>query len=169
MLSEFPKFSDKFKFSESKNQMETLFEAIRALRNIRSEFNIIPGAKINIQIDGGEKLFEDVIPYLKRLAKIDNVEFKSADDADKQSASIVVGNSKIIVPLKGVIDIEEEISRQNKKLQKLENEMKSLEGRINNPKFVSSAPKDVVEATKTRIAEIKLSEAKINELILNLK
>ena len=47
--------------------------------------------------------------------------------------------------------------------------MKSLEGRINNPKFVSSAPKDVVEATKTRIAEIKLSEAKINELILNLK
>ena len=169
MLSEFPKFSDKFKFSESKNQMETLFEAIRALRNIRSEFNIIPGAKINIQIDGGEKLFEDVIPYLKRLAKIDNVEFKSADDADKQSASIVVGNSKIIVPLKGVIDIEEEISRQNKKLQKLENEMKSLEGRINNPKFVSSAPKDVVEATKTRIAEIKLSEAKINELMLNLK
>ena len=115
------------------------------------------------------KLFEDVIPYLKRLAKIDNVEFTSVSSTDKQSASVVVGNAKIIVPLKGVIDVEEEISRQNKKLQKLEAELKSLEGRINNPKFISSAPKDVVEATKARVEEIKLAEAKINELIANFR
>ena len=169
MLSKFPEFKNEFVFEDAKNQMEALFEAVRSLRNIRSEFNIIPGAKINIQIDGGKELFEDVIPYLKRLAKIDNVEFTSASSADKQSASVVVENAKIIVPLKGVIDVEEEISRQNKKLQKLEAELKSLEGRINNPKFISSAPKDVVEATRARVEEIKLAEAKINELIANFK
>ncbi len=169
MLSKFPEYSEEFKFEDAKNQMEALFEAVRSLRNIRSEFNIIPGAKINIQIDGGEKLFKDVVPYLKRLAKVDNVEFTSASSADKQSASVVVGDAKIIVPLKGVIDVEEEISRQNKKLQKFEAELKSLEGRINNPKFVSSAPKDVVESTKARIEEIKLAEAKIKELISNFK
>ncbi len=169
MLSKFPEFKNEFVFKDAKNQMEALFEAVRSLRNIRSEFNIIPGAKINIQIDGGKELFEDVIPYLKRLAKIDNVEFTSVSSTDKQSASVVVGNAKIIVPLKGVIDVEEEISRQNKKLQKLEAELKSLEGRINNPKFISSAPKDVVEATKARVEEIKLAEAKINELIANFK
>ncbi len=169
MLSKFPEFKNEFVFEDAKNQMEALFEAVRSLRNIRSEFNIIPGAKINIQIDGGKELFEDVIPYLKRLAKINNVEFTSVSSTDKQSASVVVGNAKIIVPLKGVIDVEEEISRQNKKLQKLEAELKSLEGRINNPKFISSAPKDVVEATKARVEEIKLAEAKINELIANFK
>ncbi len=169
MLSKFPEFKNEFVFKDAKNQMEALFEAVRSLRNIRSEFNIIPGAKINIQIDGGKELFEDDIPYLKRLAKIDNVEFTSVSSTDKQSASVVVGNAKIIVPLKGVIDVEEEISRQNKKLQKLEAELKSLEGRINNPKFISSAPKDVVEATKARVEEIKLAEAKINELIANFK
>lgn len=169
MLSKFPEFKNEFVFEDAKNQMEALFEAVRSLRNIRSEFNIIPGAKINIQIDGGKELFEDVIPYLKRLAKIDNVEFTSVSSTDKQSASVVVGNAKIIVPLKGVIDVEEEISRQNKKLQKLEAELKSLEGRINNPKFISSAPKDVVEATKARVEEIKLAEAKINELIANFR
>ena len=169
MLSKFPEFKEEFKFEDAKNQMEALFEAVRSLRNIRSEFNIIPGAKINIRIDGGEKLFKDVIPYLKRLAKIDNVEFATADSADKQSASVVIGDAKIIVPLKGVINVDEEISRQNKKLQKLESELKSLEGRVNNPKFVSSAPKEVVETTKARIEEIKLAEAKINELISNFK
>ncbi len=169
MLSKFPEFKNEFVFEDAKNQMEALFEAVRSLRNIRSEFNIIPGVKINIQIDGGKELFEDVIPYLKRLAKIDNVEFTSVSSTDKQSASVVVGNAKIIVPLKGVINIKEEISRQNKKLQKLEAELKSLEGRINNPKFISSAPKDVVEATKARVEEIKLAEAKINELIANFK
>ncbi len=167
MMAEFPKFSSEFEFSSAKNQMESLFEAIRALRNIRSEFNVIPGATINIQIDGGKELFEPVLPYLKRLAKVDNVEFKSVDEADKHSASVVVGDTKIIVPLKGIINIEEEIARQNKKLEKLQNERKSLEGRINNPKFVSSAPADVVNSTKARIEEIKTAENKILELINN--
>ncbi len=169
MKAEYPKFNTEFEFTAAKNQMENLFEAIRALRNIRSEFNVIPGAKINIQIDGGKELFEPVLPYLKRLAKVDNVEFQPAASADKHSASVVIGNAKIIVPLKGIINIEEELSRQNKKLEKLQNERKSLENRVNNPKFVSSAPEDVVNSTKARIEEIKTAEDKILELINNFK
>ncbi len=169
MQAEFPKFNSEFEFNTAKAQMETLFESIRALRNIRSEFNVIPGAKINILIDGGKELLEPVLPYLKRLAKVDNVEFANAQSADKQSASVVVGDIKIIVPLKGVVDVEEELKRQNKKLEKLQNERKSLENRINNPKFVSSAPEDVVNSTKARIDEIKSAEDKILELINNFK
>ncbi len=169
MLSEFPIFKNEFIFENEKEQMEALFEAIRAIRNIRSEFNVIPGAKINIQIIDGEKLFKDVIPYLKRLAKVENVEFLNTAPSDKHSASVVIGNAKIIVPLKGIINIEEEIARQNKKLQKLEGELKSLNGRINNPKFVSSAPKDVVDTTKARVDEINSEIVKINELIENFK
>ena len=142
---------------------------MRSLRNIRSEFNVIPGAKINIQIVGGEKLFKGVVEYLKRLAKVENIEFLASAPSDSQAASVVVGDVKIIVPLKGVINVEEEIARQNKKLQKLEAELKSLEGRMNNQKFVSSAPADVVSATKTRIEEIKLAAGKINELISNFR
>ena len=61
------------------------------------------------------------------------------------------------------------IARQNKKLEKLQKERQSLEGRINNPKFVSSAPEDVVNSTKARIEEIKSAEDKILELINNFK
>lgn len=169
MLSDFPEYDARLEFKEAKEQIEALFEAVRSLRNIRSEFNVIPGAKINIQIVGGEKLFKGVVEYLKRLAKVENIEFLASAPSDSQAASVVVGDVKIIVPLKGVINIEEEIARQNKKLQKLEAELKSLEGRMNNQKFVSSAPADVVSATKTRIEEIKLAAGKINELISNFR
>lgn len=167
MLSEFPKYNEKFSFPEAKEQMEALFEATRGIRNIRSEFNVIPGAKINIQIVDGKNLFGTVTEYLKRFAKVDNIEFLDTMPSDKHSASIVVNDTKIIVPLKGIINIDEEIARQNKKLEKLDNELKSLEGRINNPKFVSSAPADVVNSTKARIEEIKSEKEKISELICN--
>lgn len=169
MLSKFPEYDEKFAFPKAKEQMEALFEAIRGIRNVRSEFNVIPGAKINIQIIDGENLFKDVVPYLKRLAKVENVEFLAAPSTEGQAASVVVSNSKILIPLKGIINAEEELSRQNKKLEKLQNERKSLEGRINNPKFVSSAPEDVVNSTRARIAEILDAESKIKEVIESLK
>ena len=66
-------------------------------------------------------------------------------------------------------DFNEEIARQEKKLGKLQNERKSLEGRINNPKFVANAPADLIKQTKERIEEILVQERAINELIDSLK
>ena len=79
-----------------------------------------------------------------------------------------VGDTKIIVPLEGLIDIKKEIERQNKKIQKLEAELNSLNGRLNNDKFVNSAPKDVVEQTRARVEEIKTDISTISELIKKL-
>ena len=115
-------------------------------------------------------IFEAVVPYLKRLARIESVEFKSEDtQMPKKSASTVVGNSKIIIPLAGLINLDEEIARQNKKLDKLLNEKKSLDARINNPKFVSNAPQELIDTTKARIEELNAQAATINELIDNLR
>ena len=74
-----------------------------------------------------------------------------------------------MIPLENLIDFNEEIKRQQKKLDKLTAEKKSLEGRINNPKFVANAPKELIEQTKDRISEIELQEKTINELIESLK
>ena len=63
----------------------------------------------------------------------------------------------------------EEIARQQKKLEKLNGEKKSLEGRINNPKFVANAPKELIEQTKARIDEINIQSSTINQLIESLK
>ena len=71
--------------------------------------------------------------------------------------------------MENLIDFNEEIKRQQKKLDKLVAEKNSLAGRMNNEKFVANAPKELIEQTKARIDEITLQENTINELIESLK
>ena len=173
MKSDFPIYSKEFDYPVENTEMELVFETIKSLRNVRQSLNIPVSTQMDIEIHatGKEKpVFEAVIPYLQRLAKVQNITFESEGAAiPKKSASAVVGNSKIIVPLEGLIDINEEISRQNKKLEKLNKEKSSLEARINNEKFVANAPSDVIEQTKARIDELDKQGSAISSLIKSLK
>jgi valyl-tRNA synthetase len=72
-----------------------------------------------------------------------------------KSAAAVVSASKLVVPLADLIDLDAEVARQQKKLDKLSAEKNSLEGRMKNEKFVANAPKELVEQTNARIAELK--------------
>ena len=97
-------------------------------------------------------------------------EFKGEDTQMlKKSASAVVGNSKIIIPLEGLIDFDEEIARQNKKIEKLNKEKMSLEGRLKNKNFVEKAPKELIEETQARADELSSQSNAIKELIETLK
>ena len=168
MKTDFPVYNKEFEYCAESEQMETVFEAIKSLRNLRADFNIPVGTKINIKIDGDEELFSKIIPYIKRLARVEEVTFEKNSKDEKHCAYCTVGDTKIIVPLEGLIDIQKEIERQNKKIQKFEVELNSLNGRLNNDKFVNSAPKEVVEQTKARVEEIKSEISTIAELIKKL-
>ena len=151
--------------------MDFALEVIKSLRNIRQSFNIPLSARIDIKIAAGKgekTVFEAIESYLERMAKVQSIEFVDESCSMKQSASAVVGNSKIIVNLAGLIDLDEEIKRQNKKMEKLNNELNSLQARLNNKKFVENAPAELVEQTKERIAEIKAQTAIISELLVSL-
>ncbi len=173
MLAKYPVYEQKLIFADENIQMELVFETIKSLRNLRQSFNIPVSTKINIEIlanNTQEAIFKKVEAYIHRLAKIDKIKYvDETHKTNKQSASAVVSNSKIIVPLAGLIDINEEIKRQNKKLEKLSNEKNSLLARTNNEKFMANAKPELIEQTKTRIEEIKIQEKTINELIESLK
>lgn len=168
MKTDFPVYNKEFEFEHESEQMQNVFEAIKSLRNLRADFNIPVGSKINIKIDGDEDLFSKIIPYIKRLARVENVEFEKNSKDEKHCAYCSVGDTKIVVPLEGLIDINKEIERQNKKIQKFEAELNSLNARLNNEKFVNSAPKEVVEQTRARTKEIKTEISTISELISKL-
>lgn len=169
MVSDYPKYKEELEFTDEEAQMNSVIEAIRALRNLRASFAIPSTTLINVNIIGDKALWENSIPYLKRLAKVENVEFIKDENLDKQNASVVVGETKFVVPLKGIINVEEEISRQQKKFDKLEGERKSLAARISNPRFVESAPEALVASTKARIEEIETIQAGITELMEKLR
>ena len=171
--AEYPQYKDEYHFPTEAKEMELVFETITSLRNVRQSFNISPSIKVNIEVlaPSEEKpVFEAVIPYLQRLARVENVKFiENTDNSSKKSATAVVSASKIIIPLENLIDMDEEIARQNKKLDKLLKEKSSLEGRVNNPKFVEKAPKELVEETKAKIEELSGQQKAIEDFINLLK
>ncbi len=171
MLADYPVFEDKLVFSKEAKEMELVFETISSLRNVRQSFNIPLSLNFNIEIHASadeKPVFESIESYIKRMAKVENITYSDGDVTTKKSASAVVSASKIIIPLENLIDFNEEIKRQEKKLTKLDGERKSLEGRINNPKFVANAPVDLINQTKARINEIKGQQGAIKELINSL-
>ena len=173
IVADYPVYSGSLTFPKEAQEMNLVFETITSLRNVRQSFNISTSLKIDIEIraDKTEKpIFEAIEAYIQRLAKVENISYadKTAP-SPKKSASAVVSASTIIIPLENLIDFNEEIKRQQKKLEKLTSEKKSLEGRINNPKFVANAPQELIEQTKTRISEIELQENTIEKLIESLR
>ena len=126
---------------------------------------------MEIRSTGREReIFEAIESYIHRLAKVNNITYAPEDaPIPPKSATAVVSSSKLIVPLADLIDLDAEIKRQQKKLEKLTNEKNSLEGRMKNEKFVANAPKELVEQTNARIAEITAQEKVISDLIMSLK
>ena len=173
IVSDFPVYSEKLAFPKEAREMELVFETIKSLRNVRQSFNISTSLKMDIEIRAAEDekpVFEAIESYIKRLARVENITYADVNaPVPQKTATAVVSASKIVLSLENLIDFNEEIKRQQKKLDKLTGEKKSLEGRINNPKFVANAPKELIQQTKERIAEIEIQESAINELIASLK
>ncbi len=173
MLEKFPVWEKSLSFKQEEEQMELVFETIKSLRNLRQSFNIPVSTKLNIEVLADkqeEEIFKKVEPYIHRLARVEDIKYVDEKHTTlKQSASSVVSNSKIIVPLAGLIDLNEEIKRQNKKLEKLLNEKNGLMSRINNEKFMANAKPELIEQTKNRVEEITVQEKAINDLISSLQ
>ena len=126
---------------------------------------------IEVRAEKNEKpVFEAIEALIQRLAKVENITYGELDaPSPKKSATAVVSASKIVIRLENLIDFNAEIARQKKKLEKLVNEKRSLEGRMKNEKFVQNAPKELIEQTNERIQEITIQEKTINDLIEELQ
>ncbi len=173
MKADFPVYNSELSYPEEAEEMELVMNTISSLRNIRQSFNISPSIKVNVEIrsEGREKeIFKVIEPYIHRLARVEEIAYENINaPMPPKSAAAVVSTSKLVVPLANLIDLEAEITRQQKKLDKLTAEKNSLEGRMKNEKFVANAPKELVEQTNARIEEIKQQSGIIEELITSLK
>ena len=172
IIADYPVYKDNLAFPKEAKEMELVFDTITSLRNLRQSFNIPTSREVNVEIRATKEekpIFEAIESYIHRLAKVDSISYADANkDLPPKSATAVVSSSKLIVPLADLIDLDEEIARQNKKMGKLTAEKNSLEGRMKNEKFVANAPKELIEQTTARIAELTEQENIIKDLIASL-
>ncbi len=173
MKADYPLYRQELSYPEEAEEMELVMDTITSLRNIRQSFNISPSVKVNVEVraEGREKeIFKVIESYIRRLAKVEEITYADINASmPPKSAAAVVSTSKLVVPLANLIDLDAEIQRQKKKLDKLTNEKNSLEGRMKNEKFVANAPKELVEQTNARIQEIEQQSIIIIDLIKSLE
>jgi len=139
-------------------QFTLLFSTIRTIRNLRAEADIKPGVKIPVILQT-ESTSEQIIlnegaAYIQDLAKVEQLTIIPILTQEYQQAiASVVNTIQVLIPLSGIADIAALRAKLEKNLGKIETEINSLSGRLNNPGFVNKAPAEVVQTTKDALAE----------------
>jgi valyl-tRNA synthetase len=133
------------------------------LRQIRGEMDISPARRLAPLAQGAgssdTERFRRYEALLGRLAGIDGVQVLAASDAAPASASAVVGNMTLLVPMQGLIDPAVELTRLKRKQEKNQQEITRARAKLENPNFVNHAPPEVVVTERERIAQFE----KVNE------
>ena len=165
--------SDASKIDEqSLGDVKWLQDVIIAVRNIRGEMDISPAKAIPVLLRHGNaddlRRFEENRSYISALAKLESLDWLG-DAEPPLSATQLVGNMEVLVPMAGLIDVEAELKRLNKELEKSAKEVARLSGKLNNEKFVSNAPADVVSKEKAKLAEAESAQQRLGEQIDKIK
>jgi len=135
-----------------------LMQAIRALRNIRSEFNINPSILIKaimvVPDEVRRQVFMDNQAIIKQMARLEQLELLyELEKKPEQAVSALLSLAEIYVPLEGIIDVEKEIQRLQKELKAAESDLQKAENKLNNQKFLSKAPPEVIEKERSKAGE----------------
>lgn len=157
-------------------EMELVKQVIMAIRNIRGENSIKPSVKIDVWItpkdDHTQKLLGNNKSEIVRMASLENCEISERENLKKCAITpIRVGESQIdvVVPLEGLVDLEKEVQRLTKAIEKQEKEIQKLNGKLSNEKFLANAPEDVVEADKKVLETLNSKVGEMRQSLLRIK
>ena len=170
MVSSWPEYDEKLNFSVEEAQMESLMDAVRAIRNRRAEMNVPPSKKAKVLILTEKKdTFSAGAGFFPKLAYASEIELIDAVPADAaRMASVVTGDAQIYMPMGDLIDFEAERARLGKEKSKVEADIDFVMKKLNNPKFVDKAPEKVVAAEREKADKLREHLAKLEESIAAL-
>jgi len=159
MLQKYPEY-DKDKFdAASVKEVEWIKDFIIGCRQIRSGMDIKPGKPLAVLLQNGTEtdhsLFNKHKAYLMKLAKLESITWLDNNDEAPESATSLVGEMKLLIPMAGLIDKDAELKRLDKEIEKLTSQSKQLQGKLSNPGFTDKAPKAVVQKERDKLAEIE--------------
>jgi valyl-tRNA synthetase len=171
MIQPWPHMQKEMVSEKAEAEVKYLIDAITAIRNIRSVWNIEPRlemkAFINVSEKKDQKFLSDNEGFLKRLSRLS--EFSVGTMAKPANSAVtVVGNLEIYVPLEGLIDLEKEKERLKKEEDRINNEIKAISARLKDKNFTLKAPKEVVERQRARKTELELQINKLKDNLSHL-
>jgi valyl-tRNA synthetase len=146
-------------------------DLVTAIRSVRAEMNITPATLTALVLSGASSETKERAPrwndVIKRMARLSDISF--ADQAPEGAVQLLVRGEVASLPLKGVIDLSAEKARLDKELAKADADIKRVDAKLANEKFVANAPEEVVEEEKEKREAASARKAKILEALERLK
>jgi valyl-tRNA synthetase len=167
MLQAYPQADDKGVDNAANADIEWLKGVIVGIRNIRGEMNIPPGKELTVLLRNGSQRdrtrLEENAPFLKKLAKLAAVTWLSDAGEAPYSATTLVGDLEILVPMAGLIDKDAELKRLAREIDKLEKDLSRIQGKLSNASFVDKAPAAVVAKERDKLQAQQQALEKLQE------
>lgn len=172
-LAEWPKYDSALENPQAVAEMNLLMDVIRAVRNIRAEVNVPMSKKVELIIKAGGQETLDIISrndnYIGRFCNTSSFEAGLAPQTPDKVMSAVVTGAELLLPLSGLIDIEQEIARLEKEVQTLNSEVERVEKKLGNQGFVAKAPAKVIEEERAKQADYSDRREKVLARIAELR
>ncbi len=174
MISRWPEYTSQRNFSADEKDIEIIKEAVRGIRNVRTEMNVAPSKKAHVFVVSDQadirRTFEEGKLFFASLAYASSVTIQSdkngiADDA----VSVVIANANIYIPFAELVDLTQEIERLEKESKRLDGELARVNGMLNNEKFMSKAPVAKIEEEKGKLAKYVQMKEQILERLAQLR
>ena len=158
---------------QAESDIEWIKAVITVIRNIRGEMRIPPGKALDVYLHNGKDIDRERLAanhnFMCRLAKLERITWLNAEDSAPASATGLVGDMEILVPMAGLIDKDAEIERLGKEIEKLRKEVARGESKLRNPNFVDKAPDDVVAKEREKLDDHRSQQARLEEQMEKIK
>ena len=173
MLSKWPEYREEWNFKEEEEEIDAIKEAVRSIRNIRAEMNVVPSKKAHVFVVSADEFtrerFERSKVFFKTLAYAADVSVQEDKTGIGEDAvSCAVENATIYMPFAELVDIAKEIERLTKEKEKMIKEVERVEKKLSNAGFVSKAPANVIEEEKAKGEKYKAVLAQIEERLAQM-
>tara|TARA_R100000093_G_scaffold51086_2_gene26353 strand:- start:1491 stop:4295 length:2805 start_codon:yes stop_codon:yes gene_type:complete len=158
---------------QAESDIEWIKAVITVIRNIRGEMRIPPGKALDVYLHNGKDIDRERLAanhnFMCRLAKLERITWLNAEDSAPASATGLVGDMEILVPMAGLIDKDAEIERLGKEIEKLRKEVARGESKLRNPNFVDKAPDEVVAKEREKLDDHRSQQARLEEQMEKIK
>ncbi len=167
VISKYPVIDEELIDDNAETEMEFVQDIITSIRNIRGEMNIAPSRQVKAFIKS-TSVADYQIDYIKKLARVEEIIIDENIQKPKASASSVLKNCEIYIPLEGLIDLDVERTRLQKEISRIEGSLAGIEKKLANEKFVNNAALEVVEKERNKKSDWEKNLKKLKDILDNL-
>ncbi|MCM1302513.1 MAG: valine--tRNA ligase [Butyrivibrio sp.] len=184
MISRWPEYTEQRSFAKEEKAIETIKEAVRGIRNIRTEMNVAPSRKASVYVVSEDqgildtftegRLFFASLAYANEVTMVSAAvpggmsEARNQAGIPQDAVSVVIPGATLYIPFAELVDIAQEIERLKKEEKRLEGELARVNGMLSNEKFISKAPEAKIAEEKEKLAKYTQMMEQVKERLAQL-